>query len=229
LSAGDLIAAQQDSYHGQGSFPTSLWLAGAAFCDRWPLAVRETALPTDQTELVVGLVRRSGERLPAWDAAGQPLGDHVRFAGPAVVLPEGGRRLSYHWGRRLRLTDYEMGPTVLRPGESFTLTLHWQGLATLPADYVATVQVLDEAGGKVAQSDAPPLAAGQPPSAWPAGTRALDRRTLAVDPAAAPGVYQVYVGVYDPGSVQNLPLFRGREAMLGGGLLPLWGLRVLPR
>jgi len=97
----------------------------------------------------------------------------------------------------------------------------------MPADYVVTIQVMDERGTKIGQSDIPLSVEGQPTSAWQPGTVAEDHRTIQISPNAAPGVYEITVGVYEPSTVQNLTLYRNRQVLPGGGLLTLWKLRVL--
>jgi 4-amino-4-deoxy-L-arabinose transferase-like glycosyltransferase len=223
LVDGDLIAAQKDSYPGLGSFPTSLWPEGVIFCDAYPLRVADTVPSPGPAVLSLGLYRRNAERLPAFSAGGQPLGDNVRLPGPRVVFAGGQRAIDYEWGHQIALVDYQLDRTTLSPGESFTLSLVWRALRRMPTDYVATVQVMDEHGTKIGQSDVPLLT-----SAWQPDTIVTDRRSIPISHDAVAGVYNIQVGVYEPVTIQNLILYRKREVLPGGGLLPLWKLRILP-
>jgi 4-amino-4-deoxy-L-arabinose transferase-like glycosyltransferase len=223
----DLIAAQKDTYHGLGSFPTSLWPAGIVFCDRYPLVVPDTTPASSQGLLSIGLYRRTGERLQVYSEDRQPMGDNICFAGPRVVFPEGQQRLSYDWGHQVALVDYQLDKTAVIPGESLRISSHWRALQRMPSDYVVTIQVVDEHSTKIGQSDAPLSVEGQPTSAWQPGTVAEDHRTIQISPNAAPGVYKINVGVYEPSTIQNLTLYRNRQALPSGGLLTLWKLRVL--
>jgi len=225
----DLIAAQKDTYHGLGSFPTSLWPAGVVFCDRYPLVVPDTTPASNQGVLSIGLYRRTGERLQVYSEDWQPVGDNIRFAGPRVVLLEGPQRLNYDWGHQVALVDYQLDKTAVIPGESFRISSRWRALQRMPADYVVTIQVMDERGTKIGQSDIPLSVEGRPTSVWQAGTVAEDHRTIQIRPDAAPGVYEIKVGVYEPSTIQNLTLYRNRRVLPGGGLLTLWKLRVLSR
>ena len=226
LTEDGLIATQKDTYHGLGMFPSSHWSAGARFCDRYPLAVPDTAPAADSTTLTVGLYRESGERLTATDAAGRPLGDEVRFAGPSIrARPEDS--LTYEWGHKLGLLEYELDRTTLRPGESFKLGLRWQALEAMGEDYAVTIQVLDAAGNKIAQDDEPLRTRGQPTSAWRVGTTMKDTRTVQISPSAPPGVYEIRVGVYDFDTKRNLLPSHAGET-LNPGLVPVWKLRVTP-
>ncbi len=69
---GEMVT-QHDAPPGDRAFPTSTWLPGDTVPDPHPLRV-----PPGEYRLVVGVYHQpSGERLPAADAAGQPLGDAV--------------------------------------------------------------------------------------------------------------------------------------------------------
>ncbi|MFN8475636.1 MAG: glycosyltransferase family 39 protein [Anaerolineae bacterium] len=224
LTDQDIIAAQKDTYHGLGMFPTSHWPADARFCDRYPLSVPDTAPGAEHTTLAIGLYDASGERLGVKDSGGQAQADEVRFAGPTIsARPEDS--LTYEWGHRLGLLEYELDRTALRPGESFTLGLRWHALDAMPADYAVTIQVLDANGNKIAQSDEPLRTRGLPTSAWRAGTTMKDTRQVEIAADAPPGVYDIRVGVYDFDTKRNLlPSHNGET--LGAGLVPLWKLRV---
>jgi hypothetical protein len=224
LADSDLIAAQKDTYHGLGSFPTDLWPAGATFCDQYPLRVSDTVPSPGQAGLSIGLYRASGERLQAYVEGGQPLGDNVRLAGPRIIFPDEGQVLHYEFGHRVALLSYRLDKTALLPGDPFTIILDWRAVQPSLLDYAATVQVLDEAESKIGQSDV-----NLRTSAWTVGETVADRRTIAISPQAAPGVYHIKVAVYDPATVENLPLFLRRQRLRGDGLLNLWTLRVLAR
>ncbi len=224
LMDNDLIAAQKDTYHGLGSFPTSFWPAGVVFCDKYPLRIADTVPAPGPTVISMGLYRSTGERLPAFDASGRLTTDQVRFAGPDITFPETGRKLAYDWGGRINLVDYKLDTTALAPGDTFNISLTWSISNPVPSDYVATVQVLDEHGEKIGQSDL--LLAT---SAWQAGDPVTDERSITISPQAAAGVYQLKVALYDRATVKNLALYQDEHLLPSGGMLNLWTLRVLPK
>lgn len=223
LAENDLIAAQRDSYHGLGSYPTSLWPTNTTFCDRYPLRVTDTVPAPSQGTLSIGLYDSTGTRLQASTDDGQPLGDNVRLAGPAIKLPEDGRALEYEFGHRVALIDYQLEKTAIAPGDCLDISLVWRAIKQTRSDYVATIQILDERGTKIGQSDIP-----LPTSTWLPGSTTTDDRIIAISSDASAGVYAIKVAVYDPITVQNLVLYRRREALSDGGLLSLWTVRVLP-
>jgi hypothetical protein len=224
LVDNDLIAAQKDTYHGLGSFPTSLWPAGVVFCEPYPLRVADTVPAPSAGILSIGLYRPSGERLLAYTEDGQPIGDNVRFPGPAVVFPEGGRTLNYDFGHKIVLVDYSLDGTAVTPGDTLSLTLSWRATEPMSTDYAATVQILDEQGAKIGQSDINLVT-----SAWKRGTTVGDQRRITISEDAPAGVYHIKVAVYEPVTVRNLLVYRNGQALSSGGLLDLWTLRVLPQ
>lgn len=223
LMDNDLIAAQEDTYHGLGSFPTSQWPEGVAFCDQYHLRVADTVPAPGPAVVATGLYLPGGGRLPVLDAQGQPDSDQVRFPGPRIAFPEGGRTLAYEWDRQIALVDYRLGTTVLAPGGTFNASLTWSATRPVSSDYAASLQLLDQAGNKIGQSDVQ-----LPTSTWAMGARVTDQRTITISEEAAAGIYQLKLAVYDPATVTNLVLYRDRQMVPSGGLLDLWTLRVLP-
>lgn len=222
LVENDLIAAQKDTYHGLGNFPTSLWAAGDRFCDRYPLRVADTVPHSGPSEITIGLYRRGGQRLTMVGQGGRAGGDHLRLPGPRVQV-DPNRSLAYDWGHQVALVDYAVDKTAAAPGEQIRLDLSWQALRVPDTDYVATVQILDRQNTKIGQSDLQ-----LPTASWAPGEVVRDVRTLDLAPDAQPQVYEIRVGLYDPQTVENLTLYHQHRVQPGGGLLTLWTLRVWP-
>lgn len=223
LVDNDLIAAQEDTYHGLGSFPTSFWPVGTVFCDEYHLRVSDTVPAPGPALIAIGLYLPSGERLPVWDAQGQPISDQVRFPGPPITFPEGGRALHYEWDRQIALVDYQLESTALAPGGTLNASMTWLVSRPVSSDYAASLQLLDEHGTKIGQSDVV-----LPASTWAVGESVADHRSITISEEAAVGVYQLKLVVYDPVTVENLTLYRDRQMVPSGGLLDLWTVRVLP-
>ncbi|WP_448593935.1 ArnT family glycosyltransferase [Thermoflexus hugenholtzii] len=216
LTADGLTAARKVTHPGLGTFPTSLWTPGVAFCDRYPLTVRDTVPKTAAGVLAVGLTTFT-ERLPVYNK-GERLGDTFQFAGPRIVVPDAGPALDYRWGREVALVGYRLERAVLAPGEELDLTLYWRALGPLGGPRSATVQVLRDGGHKIAQVDLPLNL--EPGEVW------ADHRTMTLVADAPPGVYELKVAVYDPTNGKALPVYKRGWALPVGGLLPLWEIRV---
>ncbi len=213
LTENDLIAAQKDTYHGLGAFPTSLWKPGAMFCDRYPLSVRDTTPEQSVSQIAIGLYRASGERLPA-QSVEKSIGDNFRFAGPTIVAESGRTRFNYRWGSGIALVDYQLSKTAMRAGEHLAITLNWQTNSS-QTNSVGTVQIMDANGTMIGQSDQPIKLP-------------VDERDILISPYAEPGVYGIKVGVYQPAPIENLPLYHDGRRQQGSDLLSLWSLRVAP-
>ena len=84
-------------------------------------------------------------------------------------------------------------PTALTP--TLTLTLTWQAVAPVEADYTVFVHLLDAADTKVAQRDTRPCDGACPTDTWLPGAILVDRYELSLPPAA-PEPDRLAVGLY---------------------------------
>jgi len=217
LTADGLTAARKVTHPGLGTFPTSLWTPGVAFCDRYPLTVRDT-VPTAASGVLAAGLTTFTERLPVYNRDWR-LGDTFPFAGPRITVPDSVPALDYRWGREVALVGYRLERAVLAPGEELDLTLYWRALGPLVGPRSATVQVLRDGGYKIAQTDIPLTPA-------PMGEVWADHRKMTLAADAPPGVYELKVAVYDPTGGGALPVYERGRALPVGGLLPLWEIRV---
>jgi 4-amino-4-deoxy-L-arabinose transferase-like glycosyltransferase len=85
-SAGNIVA-QVDYYPGDGSLPTSGWLAGEYVTDSRQVPLGRDVPPGDY-RVEIGMYDEStGTRLPVFDQDGNPLGDRILLTEPLRVLP----------------------------------------------------------------------------------------------------------------------------------------------
>ena len=61
--------------------------------------------------------------------------------------------------------------------------------------------------------DAPPLAGRWPTSLWLPGVPLNDPHTVPLPPDLPAGIYELWVGLYDPGGGQRLPLPDGSDVL----------------
>jgi len=81
------IWAQDDDVPGHGTAPTTGWVVGEVLTDTYSLTVKPET-PPGTYYLNVGLYDPvTGARLPAFDAAGNPMGDHVLLRAVQVGEP----------------------------------------------------------------------------------------------------------------------------------------------
>jgi hypothetical protein len=94
----------------------------------------------------------------------------------------------------------------LRTGGVITLTLYWQGLASMDQDYTVFVHLLDARGQLQGQHDGPPLGGTRPTSGWLPGEYLRDVHPIEVAANAPPGAYVVEVGMYLLATSERLPV-----------------------
>jgi hypothetical protein len=125
-----------------------------------------------------------------------PEGALVRVDGPAAVVPPA-RSTGQTFGDAIRLAGYDVAPDALKPGGVAEITLHWQPITRLDADYTTFVHLVNANGDKVAQSDHRPGGVYYPTSLWKPGEMLIDKHTLALPVDLGPGPYTLIVGLYD--------------------------------
>lgn len=120
-------------------------------------------------------------------------------AGTAPVTEENG------W---FRLNGYALTAETA-PGGNILLTLLWESLRPVDANYQVFVHLLDAQGNKVAQRDGQPVQWLRPTSSWLPGEVIADRYGLLLPETFPTGRYALAVGFYDPVTGQRLPVSAG--------------------
>jgi hypothetical protein len=124
---------------------------------------------------------------PPYDhSVGARLGDVVELVGYSLRLPE--------------------GQQVAHPGDSLHLTLIWRCLREMETSYTVFTHLLDQTQQVRGQQDNPPVGGHYPTMLWVPNEIVADEYTLAIQLDAPPGTYVVEVGMYDPGTMQRLPV-----------------------
>lgn len=124
------------------------------------------------------------------------MGGLVRVVGPAVPQPSE-HPAAVVYDDTIRLDGYDLKPATLAPGETAEITLYWQPLKRLDADYTTFVHLVDADGARLAQSDHRPGGVYYPTSLWKRGEVLIDRHMLALPADLGPGPYSIVVGLYD--------------------------------
>jgi hypothetical protein len=145
-------------------------------------------------------------RLPLTARDGQAL--ESAFAGEAGLVPfqwpQPGPLQDALFANQIRLAAIELPPEPVRPGSAVTVTLQWEAVAEVGEDYVGFIHLLDPAGMKVAQDDHLPADGSYPTRLWPLGAVISDLYRLEVPAVPDQGTYQLWGGLYRPGSGERL-------------------------
>ncbi len=79
LDADGTRRAQRDQIPGAGAFPTTTWVKGEYLADAYDIAIPRDAPPGEYTIILGMYDAATGARLAAFDALGQPIGDHSKL------------------------------------------------------------------------------------------------------------------------------------------------------
>ena len=143
---------------------------------------------------------RLWEPPPFEHAVGAQLGDAVELLGYDLTLPVDDPDL------QVDDPDQQVDGQTARPGETIHLTLVWRSLREMEVSYTVFTHLLDEEGQIRGQQDNPPQGGQYPTTLWAPGQVVVDEYALAIHPDAPPGTYVIEVGMYDPATMQRLPV-----------------------
>lgn len=162
------------------------------------------------------------ERLPV--ANGDRAGARVALAGPLTLglpdldqqaVPSPQRPLTVTVGGppQLLLAGHDGLPPEAKPGDTLALISYWQALQDAPETPVIAVELIDQATGAVAQSQALALSDAYPPPRWTAGQYVADCSAVRLNRDLPSGVYAVQLAIDDSVASQRVAL--GELAIAG--------------
>ena len=197
-------------WHGdpvQGRYPFVAWPDGTFIRDRYRLR-----LPVDVQAGDYDL------RLSVTDAAGEPVptvqGDpflslgmiHVHASDRLWEPPDVQQAVGARLGEAFELVGYTLAQTRVQPGETLHLDLVWRCRESVEQEYTVFTHLLDAGGFVRGQKDNPPVMGSYPTTLWVPGEIVVDRYAIPVDADAPAGHYTIEVGMYDPATIQRLPV-----------------------
>lgn len=137
----------------------------------------------------------------------------------AFAAPQGAVSTNALFGDELRLLGYQLD----RDGDRLSVTLFWRSEHRMDVDYKIFVHVFDAATGAVAtQDDSMPQRWGFPTTFWGPGETVTDSIPLSLEQVPQ-GAYGAAVGVYDPTTLDRLPVLDGHGQLQPDGRLVLPG------
>ncbi len=150
-------------------------------------------------------------------------GGQVQYlsAEPVSSVPLYARPLAtpadFRFGKELRLVAYERPVGPFAPDEVLPLAVEWRAEAPAGANYAVTAQVIAD-GRLLGQVDLPVGGESHPTTTWRRGEEVREDLPVRISPQAAGGRYRLILAVYDPGTMQRLPVYTADGEALGDAL-----------
>jgi hypothetical protein len=193
LSNVGTMVAQRDTHPGLGHYPTTAWEPEFTFAETYRVHIPQTAYAPDTGYVQVGLYLPDGPRLTTDDGR-----DAARLV-TVEIQPHPGELpnpVNVNFDGLVTLVGYALDRRVAHPGEVIRLTLYWQALTPIEADYRIFAHVLGVETQLWANSDSQPAGGAAPTSRWLPGETVEDVRTLTLGLTTPPDFYDIEVGVY---------------------------------
>lgn len=222
LGRDEQVIAQEDTYPGMGSYPTSLWQVGGVIKDTYGMYVLPESKAPSRFRVEAGVYDRStGEVLPAFDGAGHLLHgvtvaqgkvttrQEPRYSGYTPVtfelalVPARGGFAIHH---QVSLTGYKVDKTEVKAGETIQVALYWRAQKEMTEDYTVFVHLVDEEDTIWGQHDSQPVNNYYPTSFWDPGEVVKDEHALVVREDVRPDEYRIEVGMYRLADGQRLTI-----------------------
>jgi hypothetical protein len=129
------------------------------------------------------------------------------------------------FGGQMQLVGHEIEPGEVRPGGSVTVTLGWQAIGPVAADYSLVTILQDRNGQPVEQNQRGLGGGGEGTAAWEPGRWVFRTTSLDLKRSVPPGEYTLAVGLYDS-KARRLVLVDGRAQ--GADTVTLGPIQVRP-
>lgn len=184
-------------------YPTSAWQPGELLRG-WLMARVPPTLEPGLYKLRLRLAQANGQQ----EVLVLPVGDFQVEGWSRVFEPPRPQRLiGADFAGQATLLGLDAPATRIAPGETLNVRLFWRCEAEFDRDYTAFVHIIGPDGLLYGQVDQPPGAGAFPTSGWVPGEYIADEYAIPVAQQAPPGMYQLEIGLYDPGTGQRLPVF----------------------
>lgn len=109
------------------------------------------------------------------------------------------------FGGQMRLLGHAVEPGEIRPGGSLTVTLGWQAIGSVSADYSVVTMLKGPDGQPVEQNQRGLGGGGEGTAAWESGRWVFRTSSLDIKRSVKPGEYTLAVGLYDSKARKLVP------------------------
>ncbi len=138
------------------------------------------------------------------------------------VLPAPPERYTHKvgadFGGKFRLLGVDVAPEKVKPGQEVTLTWYFECLEETGVNYQVFVHIDHKGPGATRQgADHHPVRDLYQTSRWKKGDIVRDRQKVRLRPNFPGGPATLFVGMWDPGTGQRLPLRNGTAVKNDGG------------
>lgn len=220
-----LLVAQDDSFPAGGAWATSLWPSGAIIADVHRIPIPPTTYAPDTLTVHVGMYdHATGARLPA----SPPAPEESVAVGMLTIAPRPGdlpNPTCINFGDQITLVGYELKSRTVSAGKRLSLDLYWRADDPPNSRYTSFAQVVGTDGRVWGQLDTPFLPDTRQ---WEPGAVVQDHKGVRVRAEAAPGFYELRIGLYDTDTHELLPTIPGPGCVAADPVV-LTRVRVLPR
>lgn len=117
--------------------------------------------------------------------------------------------------RGFRIADDAETHVFSADGDSLALSLYWQSAGPTESPLTVFVQLIDSTGFLRGGQDNQPVWGTYPTDQWQAGEGIIDKYELSLQADAPPGVYQVWVGLYNPQTGERVPVLDALGELVG--------------
>ena len=135
-----------------------------------------------------------------------PLGQVQIDITRTFALPTDIEPLACRLGESLLLVGTRFSLERDAAGVTAQVVLYWQAHALVAQPYTVFVHLVGPDGQLHDQADGPPQGGRHPTTHWLPGEVVADPRRLVLPADAPPGTYRVLVGLYDPVTMERLPV-----------------------
>ena len=211
-----LIVAQRDVYLAGGLWTTrQLSHVAHSWQNYVAVSIPENSVAPQPLRIYMGFYDlQTGARLvdctPHIGDNAPPFG----YLGTAMLLPRPSNLnvpnpMSANFQDQAELVGYDVSSLIMHPDHKMTLTLYWRAKQKISADYHVFVHVLDPATTTIyGQDDSMPAAWTRPTSSWQPDEIIKDEHTFTIRPDAAPGTWQIEVGLYQLDAANHITRLR---------------------
>jgi hypothetical protein len=181
---------QQSMPLGNG-YPTSLWPRNAIVAGRYALRLSTDFLAGEYAVALTVVDPSSGAEAGSFVL---PTALHVTAPERNFAIPQMQQPVGADFGGQVRLLGYDLQRTE----QELVLTLHWQALAAMGADYKLFVHLFDPATERIgSQQDVLVGGDGHPTTRWVLQEVVSGQIALPLA-GVPPGQYRLAVGLYQP-------------------------------